>query len=174
MTTQQSTWKANINSGIILGLIFAIYNLVFYYLDIYFKPYKGFVWMPIIIVLLFLFIKQFRDNHRNGMVTYGQALGAGVVISIYYALIAGLVVFVLYNVIDEGMVDKTLANIEGTMVERGVPDAALGQSMKMYEKVMTATLIPLWQVVNSIIGGTIVSLILALFVKKEGNPLLDQ
>lgn len=174
MTTQQSTWKANLNSGIIVGLIFTIYNLVFYYLDIYFKPYRTLVWIPIIIVLFFIFMKQFRDNHRNGMASYGQALGAGVVISLYYALIAGIVVFVLYNFIDEGMVAKTLATMEGGMVEKGMPDASIDQAMKMYEKVMTATLIPVFQVVNSILGGTIISLILALFIKKEGNPLLDQ
>jgi len=174
MTTQQSVWKANLNSGIILGLVFTIYNLVFYYLDIYFKPYRALVWMPIILIMLFLLMKQFRENHRNGMVTYGQALGAGVVISIYYAIIAGLVVFVLYNFIDDGMVAKTLATQEGAMVEKGAPQASVDAAMKMYEKIMTATLIPVFQVVNSILGGTIASLILALFIKKEGNPLLDQ
>jgi hypothetical protein len=84
------------------------------------------------------------------------------------------VVFVLYNFIDEGMVAKTLAVQEGAMVERGMPDASLETTMKMYEKIMTPTLIPIFQVVNSILGGTIASLILALFIKKEGNPLLDQ
>jgi hypothetical protein len=174
MTTQQSVWKATLNSGIILGLLFTIYNLLFYYLDLYFKPFRALIWIPVLLIILFLFMKQFRDNHRNGMVTYGQALGAGAVISIYYAIIAGLVVFVLYNFIDDGMVAKTLAVQEAGMVERGMPDASIDAAMKMYDKIMTATLIPVFQVVNSILGGTIASLILALFIKKEGNPLLDE
>jgi len=173
LSTQQSPWKATFKSGLILGLIFTIYNLTFFYLDLYFKPFRGLVWMPIVLILLFIFIKQFRDNHRGGFATYGQALGAGVVISIYYAVIAGFFVFVLYNFIDDGMVAKTLASQEGMLVQKGIPDGVIDTQMKMYGKIMTATLIPIFQIVNSILGGTIASLILALFVKKEGNPLIE-
>jgi hypothetical protein len=173
MESQQSVWKANLNSGIILGLAGVIYTIVFYSLDLLFEPYRGYIWMPVVLVALFLLMRQFRDNHRNGFVTYGQALGAGVVISLYYAIIMGLMIYVLYGLIDDGLVAKQIAFTENTMAERGMPDETIEMAMQFNRKLMTPVILSLLQVLNSFIGGTIASLIIALFVKKEGNPLID-
>jgi hypothetical protein len=173
MESKESVWKASLNGGIILGLIGTIYTLAFYYMDLLFKPYRGFVWIPILLVMLFILMKQFRDNYRGGFATYGQAFGSGVVISLYYSVIMGIMVYVLYGVIDTDLASKQIAFTESTLIERGMPEASVDMAMQFNKKLMTPAILALGQVLNSFIGGTISSLIIALFVRKEGNPLID-
>ena len=173
MESQTSVWKANLNSGIILGLTGTVYTIVFYYLDLLFKPFRGYIWIPILLVALFLLMKQFRDNHRNGFASYAQALGSGVVISLYYAAIMGVMVYLLYAVVDDGLVAKQIAFTENTLADKGMPEEAIDMAMQFNRKLMTPLFLSLGQFVNSFLGGTIASLIIALFVRKEGNPLID-
>lgn len=173
MENKVSVWKANLNNGIIMGLAGVVYSLVLYFLDQSLNKTLGYIWFVVLIILLFFFIKSYRDNYLKGFITYGQSLGAGVILMLYYSIISAVFGYILYKFIDPGLIDKVIAMSEAAMIEKGVPEAAIEQGMKVQEKIMTPGIMNAIGIFNNMLFGTILSLIISIFTRKEGNPLID-
>ena len=173
MDQSVNPWKANLTNGLILGLIGIVYSLVIYFLDLSFNKLQMWIFLPIQIIILFYLVKSYRDNYRYGMITFGQALGAGVIIFLYYAIIMAVFTYILYTVIDPDLVDKQLAFTEEQMLNRGMPEAAVEAGMKINEKIMKPAIMAPLSIFGSMFQGVIMSLIVAAFVRKEGNPLIE-
>jgi hypothetical protein len=173
MDEKVSVWKANLNNGLIMGLIGVAYSLVMYFLDLTLNKNQGYFLLLILIVVLFLFVKAYRDNYLHGYMTYGQAVGAGVVIFLYYAIITAIFVYILYKYIDPGLVSKQLANTEEMLEKRGMTQEALDAAMNIQKKLIKPGIMAPFSILGSMVTGVIMSLIVGIFVRKEGNPLID-
>jgi FlaA1/EpsC-like NDP-sugar epimerase len=166
-------WKANLTNGVIFALIGVVYSLVIYFLDLSFNKMQGWIFLVVQIIILFFLVKSYRDNYRFGMITFGQALGAGLIIFVYYAVIMAVFTYLLYAVIDPELVDKQLAFAEEEMIKRGIPESAIEAGMKVQTKIMKPGIMAPLSIFGSMLQGLIMSLIVAAFVRKEGNPLID-
>ena len=173
MEPKANVWKANLNNGLILGLVGIVYSLLMYFLDLSFNRTQGYIFLLIQIVLLYYLVKSYRDNYLYGYITYGQAVGAGVVISLYYAILIALFTYILYAVIDTGLMDKQLAFNEEMMLERGTSQAQIDARMSIQKKIMVPAVIAPLSIFGNMLSGTVMSLLVAIFVRKEGNPLID-
>lgn len=174
MEQKVNVWKANLTNGLIMGLIGIIFTLVVYFLDLTFNRSVGYIFLAISVFLLYYFIKSYRDNYLHGFITYGQSLGAGVVIFLYYSVISAIFMYILYTVIDTGLTDKMLAYTEEQLVKSGrVPEGQLDTVMSFQKKFMKPAILVPWTLVMNMIFGTIISLIVSIFTKKEGNPLIE-
>jgi hypothetical protein len=173
MEEKVSVCKATFNNGIVLGLIGVIYTLVMYFLDLLFNPWQGIVFMVILAVILFFMIKSYRNNFLHGYITYGQSLGAGVVIFLYYSIFMAIFTYILYKFIDTGLAEKSLSFLEQKMEDRGTPQQAIDATMSFYKKLRVPGIMAPLSIFGSMINGTILSLIVSIFTRKEGNPLVD-
>ena len=173
MEEKVNPWKTNLTNGLILGLVGVVYSLIMYFLDLSLNKAQGYVFILIQIALLFFFLKTYRDNYMHGQITYGQSVGAGVIISLYYAIIMAIFSYILYTVIDPGLVAKQLAIAEEGMVKRGLPQASIDAGMALTAKIMKPAIMSISGIILGIIWGTVLSLIIGIFIKKEGNPLID-
>jgi sensor histidine kinase YesM len=170
-----SPWKANLTNGVIMGIIGIVYTLLMYFLDLTLNKSMGYIFIALSIFLLFYFIKSYRNNYMHGNITYGQSVGAGVIIYLYYAIISAIFMYILYTVIDPGLTKKMLAMVEEQLTKSGrVPAEQMDTVMAFQKKLMIPEIqVPLGVLFNMIFG-TIISLIVSVFTKKEGNPLLDE
>ena len=173
MEEKVSVWKASLTNGLILGLLGVVYSLVVYFLDLSFNKVQGYVFLLILIVALFYLVKSYRDNFLHGYINFGQAVGAGVVIFVYYSIISAVFAYILYSVIDPGLIDKQLAFGEEMMLKRGLPQEAIDASMKIQKKMLVPEIMAPFSILGNMLTGTIMSLLVAIFVRKEGNPLID-
>ena len=173
MEQKVNVWKANLTNGLILALAGIAYSLVMYFLDLSLNKTQGYIFILIQIALLFVLLKSYRDNFMHGQITYGQSVGAGVIICLYYAIIMAIFSYILYTVIDPGLVAKQLALAEETMVKRGTPQEAIDAGMAFTAKIMKPAIMSVSGIFFSMIWGTILSLIVSIFIRKEGNPLID-
>jgi hypothetical protein len=173
MEEKVSVWKANLTNGLILGLVGVVYSLVMYFLDLTFNQVQGYVFMVVQIALLYFLLKSYRDNYMHGQITYGQSVGAGVVITLYSAIIGAIFIYILYTVIDSGLTEKQLAFVEEKMLEKGAPQEAVDAGMAIQRKIMKPEIMAPFSLLGSMFWGTILSLIISIFIKKEGNPLID-
>jgi hypothetical protein len=173
MEQNVNVWKANLTNGLILGLIGIVYTLVMYFLDLTFNRVQGLVFLLILIFMIFYLVKSYRDNNMHGNITYGQAVGAGVVIFLYYSLIMAVFIYILYAVIDTGLVAKQLAFTEEMMAKRGMPQEAMDAAMEIQRKIIKPGIIAPMGIFSNMLTGVIMSLIVAIFVKREGNPLIE-
>jgi hypothetical protein len=174
MESQTSIWKANFNSGLIMGFIAGIYTLIIYFFDFIFNAYQGYVFYLIQAVVLFILIKSYRENFKRGVITYGQAVTSGVVISLYTAIIYAMFIYILYAFIDTDLVNKQLAFIEQTFVKAGVPQKFIDSGLEVQKKFLQPAIYAPTRLVSNFIGGTILTLIIAIFIKKENNPLAER
>lgn len=173
MEQNVNVWKANLTNGLILGLIGIVYSLVIYFLDLSFNKIQGYVFIFLQIVILYFLVKSYRDNFLHGNITYGQAFGAGVIISLYYAILIAIFTYILYSVIDPGLINKQLAFTEEMMLKKGLTQAQVDAGMAVQSKIMKPAIMAPVSIFGSMIWGIIISLIVGIFVRKEGNPLIE-
>jgi hypothetical protein len=109
----------------------------------------------------------------HGQITFGQSVGAGVIICLYYAVMMAVFTYILYTVIDPGLTAKQLAFAEEAMAKKGMPQAAIDAGMGIQTKIMKPAIMAPLTIFGNMLWGVIISLLVSIFVKKEGNPLLD-
>jgi uncharacterized membrane protein (DUF485 family) len=83
MEEKVNVWKANLTSGLILAMAGIVFTLILYFLDLSLNKTAGYILVPIELILLYFLLKSYRDNFMHGQITYGQSIGAGVVIFVY-------------------------------------------------------------------------------------------
>jgi hypothetical protein len=173
MEQKVNVWKANLKNGLILGLIGIIYTLVMYFLDLSLNNIQGYVFILIQIVILYFLVKMYRDNFLHGIISFGQALGAGVVICLYYSIIIAIFTYILYAFIDTNLIDKMLAMTEEKLLNSGLSQSQIDASMTVQARLMKPGFMAPISIFGNMFQGLIMSLIVAAFVRKEGNPLID-
>lgn len=174
MDSTVNPWKANLTNGLILGLIGVVFTLVLWFLDLTFNRNASYIFLLIAVFLLYYFIKSYRDNYLHGMITYGQSVGAGMIITVYQSIVAAIFGYLLYTVIDPELTEKSLAFAEEQIRATGkVPEDMIGKSIEMQRKFMKPAIMAIFSIVGSLFFGLIMSLIVSIFTRKEGNPLID-
>jgi hypothetical protein len=81
--------------------------------------------------------------------------------------------YILYTVIDTGLIAKQLAMAEDGMVKKGLPQATIDAGMAFTKKIMKPGIMAFTSTIFIVIWGVVISLLVSIFVKKEGNPLID-
>jgi hypothetical protein len=174
MEEKVNPWKSNLTNGMILALVGIVYSLVMYFLDLALNKTQGYVFILVQVALLYFLLKSYRDNYMHGQITYGQSVGAGVIISFYYAIAMALFSYILFTIIDPGLVTKQLAVAEEAMRAKGnLTESQIETGMKFTEKIMKPALMAPMSILGNMLWGVIISLIVSIFIKKEGNPLID-
>jgi hypothetical protein len=173
MEEKVNVWKANLTNGLILALAGIAFSLVLFFLDLSLNKTVGYINIPIQLILLYFLLKSFRDNFMHGQISYGQSVGAGVVIFVYYAIIMAIFTYILWTVIDPGLAKKSMALSEEAMVKKGLPQAAIDTGMAFTAKIMKPGIMAIFTIFGSMFFGVIYTLLVSIFIKKESNPLID-
>jgi hypothetical protein len=173
MEEKVNVWKANLTNGLILALAGIAFSLVLFFLDLSLNKTVGYINIPIQLVLLYFLLKSYRDNFMHGQISYGQSVGAGVVIFVYYAIIMAIFTYILWTVIDPGLAKKSMALSEEAMVKKGLPQATIDTGMAFTAKIMKPGIMAIFTIFGSMFFGVIYTLLVSIFIKKESNPLID-
>jgi hypothetical protein len=174
METKVNAWTSNLTNGLILALVGIVYSLIMYFLDLSLNKTQGYVFILVQVVVLYFLLKSYRDNFLHGQITYGQSVGAGVIICLYYAIAMAIFSYLLFTIIDTGLVTKQLAMTEDAMRAKGtLTEAQIDTAMSFTKKFMKPGIMSFSGIVVNIIWGTVLSLVISVFIKKEGNPLID-
>lgn len=173
MEQKVSVWKANLTNGLILGLIGIVYSLVMYFLDLTFNKTQAYIFYLVLIVVLYFLLKSYRDNYLHGFITYGQSVGAGIIIFIYNSIITAVFIYILYTLIDPGLTAKQLEFVEETMLKKGIPQETLEKAMDIQRKMLVPEIMAPFSILGNMITGVVLSLLVSIFVRKEGNPLIE-
>ncbi len=166
-----SPWKANFNWGLILGFLSIIYTAILYFADQMFNQTLGYLSILIMVVAIFLGIKAYRDNFKGGYISYGQAVGSGVIISLYASILSAIFTILLYKLIDPDLVNKLYSFTEQQTLDKGVPEEQIEMTMKFTKIFLNPYLMAVMAVFGGVFMGVIISLIEAIFLKKEGAPV---
>jgi hypothetical protein len=174
MEEKVNVWKANLTNGLILALVGIAWTLVMYFANLTFNKVQGYVFMLVQLGALYFLLKSYRDNYMHKQITYGQSVGAGVIMCLYYSICIAIFTYLLYSVIDPGLTAKQLAFAEEAMIKKGAPQQAIDAGMAFTKKIMKPEIMAPFSILGNMIWGTILSLVVSIFIKNnEGNPLID-
>jgi len=163
--------KAAMNYGLYMGLALVLNSVVFYVMGKPFSEATVYLSYIIIIGIIVWAMWSFREYHGDAGLTYGKSLGYGTLLSLFASLIVAFYTFVLYKIVDPGLLDKFMIFLEENLLKAGRPENQVEMVMGMYKKVLTPLIFSIGQIFNYTFLGFIFSLIIAIFFKKRpANP----
>ena len=162
-----SIWKSTFMSGLYLAIVLILISVVFYVTGNTFSKAAQYLSYPIMI----LGIIYGQINYKKalgGTLTYGQALGAGVLTMVFASVISSIYTYLLYTVIDPSLIEQMRNFTEETLIRKGIPEEQMQMSLDMATKFQTPTMLVVMGIFGGAFIGLIISLITGIFTKK--NP----
>jgi len=169
-SNRPSILKPAMTYGLIIALVIIIMAVLVWILGLEGAGWMQWVnWIAYFSVLYFC-LKNWRDHHNGGYLRYGQALSAGILFMFFASVIYAFYNVVYLTWIDPEAIGRTLDFMEEEYYKRGFTEEQISSAMAFATKLRG----PGMQFFSVIIGttfvGVIISLIVAIFIRKEGDP----
>ncbi len=164
-------WKPALIYGAILGLVSVFISLVFYFLGMATVNWTNWVNMLVGIVLLVYLMIQYRNVHLGGYASFGQIFVMVLVSAgIFATIISAAYTYLLFTVIDPGLVDQVrIVAEEKIMSNSRIPESMYDDILERMEKRMTVGYMIKMALIFGPIVNAFIGLIVAAFIKKEEN-----
>jgi len=164
-------WKPALIYGLILGLVSVFTSLVFYLIGMATVNWTNWINMLVVLVLLVYLMIQYRNVHLGGYASFGQIfLMVLVSAGIISTLIGALYQYLLFTVIDPGLVDQVrIVAEEKIMSNSRIPESMYDDIMDRMEKRMNVGYMIRMALIIGPILYAFIGLIVAAFIKKEEN-----
>lgn len=162
-----SVWKSALTTGVYLGIVFILSSVVFYVMGNPFSKVAQYLTYPIMIAGIALAQISYKKT-LGGEMTYGQAFGVGLLAMIFASVISGIYTYLLYEVIDPSLQEQLRIYTEEEIMKKGIPEEQLEIAVNMAAKFQKPAIMAVMAIVGGAFMGAIISLITAIFTKK--NP----
>ncbi len=174
MENKPNVWKNALNWGLIVGIVLIIYSILMYFLDLSLEKWVSWVSYVLLIGGIIYSTIQYRDTVLGGSITYTQALGFGVIVSLYASVLSGIYSYVFFTFIDPDFIEKIVEMTQQQMLDQGLTEDQVEQAMEMQKGFMKPWVMVLISIPALTFMGFIFSLITSIFLKKEGvNDVFD-
>ncbi len=163
-----SIWKSTMLSGVYLAIVTILISVVFYVIGNPFSKVSQYLSYPVILAGIIWGQISYKKE-LGGFATYGQVFLAGLLTMVFASIISSIYTYLLYTVIDPSLQEQLRLFTEEQMLAKGnVPEEQMEMALEMTAKFQTPTMMVIWGILGGALIGTIVSLITAIFIKK--NP----
>ncbi len=169
---KRTQMKIAMNYGAIYGITASIIYLIFYFAGAAIDN-KGPQWIGyvVLIAVLYIGIKSYRDQDLDGFISYGKSLGTGTLIGLFGGIISGFFTVLMFTVIDPGLAQKIVEQAQQDMVEKGtMTEDQINMAITWTQKFMNPGILFVFSILGSIFMAFIFSLIVSIFTKKEPTP----
>ena len=167
-SNSNSVTKWAMTYGLYLGVFHIIFIVILYLTGHFFNSgYYGYISTAVVVWITWTGLVKFRDGVNGGFIKYGQGLGLGVLISVFAAIFAAATMYIIMK-FDGSLSDDMLSLMVEEIEKSGLSGDMVDNVEKMYEMMVTPGVVALSAYINKVVGGTIISLVVAAFVKK--NP----
>lgn len=162
-----SIWKSSMTSGIYMGIAMILVSVVFYVAG---NPFsKVSQWIGYAIMVGGIVLAQIAYKKvLGGTMTYGQALGVGVLTMVFASVLTSIYTFLLYQVIDPSLQEQLRLFTEEQIVKQGrVPEEQIDMAVNMATKFQTPVMMMVMGLFGGAFIGLIISLITSIFTQKK-------
>lgn len=159
--------------GVIISLAIIVLSLILFLLNLDQNKPLQFLSYAILIGGIILSQINFRNKYSGGYIEYGKAFLVGMLSSLFLSVIMGIYTWIFFKYIDPGAMEEVMLQTEQQMLDRGMTDMEIEQGMAMASKFQSVGMFTFFAVFGNFVVGIIISLITAIFVKKE-NVNFDQ
>jgi len=169
MDESKSTFSLATKPGFIISGVSIILSLLLWALvdDITTQQQIGYFTWLIIAFLYYYFAKNYRENELAGNMPYGKAFKFMFLIGLIVSAFTALYTYVLFAYLDPGMIEAIKEQAAEKLYEQNLSDEQVEQAIEMQSAFMSAGIMTISTFFASVFFNTVLSLIIAIFVKKE-------
>ena len=120
--------------------------------------------LVLLIVLMVLAHREFKKGHE-GVMTYGQGLGSGTLLSVISTVLTCVLLYIYVNLINTGYPAAALKIQQQALEQRGLTGAQLDQAMTFTGAMLTPTGIVVSTLITGVVVGFVVALIVSAFTR---------
>ncbi|HKL31945.1 MAG TPA: DUF4199 domain-containing protein [Tangfeifania sp.] len=166
-----SIWKSSITYGVYVGILLILLSVVYYVTGNTFA--KSAQWVSYALMVVGIIWAQLGYRKAfGGTLTYGQAVGVGVLTMLFASILSSIYTYLLYDVIDPSLQEQMRLFTEEQIVSRGgMPEEQMDMAIEMATRFQKPWIMAIMGVLGGVFVGLIISLITAIFTKK--NPSED-
>jgi hypothetical protein len=172
MEEQVTVKKVGIKYGIYLALVSIIYSLILQIAGLIANQALGYVGIIFTVIAFVMAHNEFKK--ANEFMSYKQGLGISMIIVLVSSVLASIFTYIYVKFVDDSMIELSRAATEEKLMERGLSDAQIEQTMEIQSKFMTPEMIFVMGLFIGILFGFIVALIVTAFTKKTNPELQNQ
>ncbi len=163
-------WKTASTHGLYVGLVLIGFALLVWIADLQPSALLRYMNWAIVFGSVYFSMKTWRDQFMNGYIRYSQALGYGIVVMLFASGVFAFYNVLYMNILDPESIQRSIDILEESYYELGWSEERIEMALELAEGMQT----PVFQAVSTIFGttflGLLVSLIVAIFIRKEGDP----
>lgn len=154
--------------GALVGGVLILTSLMFYFrgVPISVNPQITSINYFLIITGIYFGLRIYRNDILNGIISYGRALGAGVLIIGFAGAFYAIYIYVLVKYFDASILQEFIAITEKSLIEAKYSDEQVELFMALYEKI-TPGAFAFAQWFSKLGAGFLFSLILAFFFSRN-------
>lgn len=172
--SENTLLRSTMTMGLITGLALIIYTLLLYATNNLLKQNfaLGVVNYIILIAGIVIGTRSYRDQAMGGYITYGKALGYGVVLCVFTGIVVGIFTYLLYEVIDPSLMEQNMKVIQEEMLNRGMSAEQVETMTEMQARFRTPFMMLIGSIFTYSLLGLIFSLVTSAFLKKD-KPMFN-
>lgn len=163
-------WKTASTHGLKVGLILVGVALLAWIGGFEDAAWLRYINMGVVVASIYYFVKIWRDTTLNGIIRYGQAVGFGVALIFFASIVLAFFMVIYVNYLDPDSIQRMLEVAEVTYYDMGWSDERIEMSMELLEQIQTPFFHAFSTILSKTIQGLLISLIVALFLRREGDP----
>jgi hypothetical protein len=159
--------------GLITGAAMIVYSLILYIAGLYMNKPLGYISFLLLIGGMVWGTLEYRKQSPGGFMTYGKAFSTGFMICLFAALLSAIYTFIFAEFINPNFSQEILDKAREEMMSGGrqLTEEQIDQAMSWTQKFTTPVMIAIWGCISTVIISAIISLITAIFLKKEDKSL---
>ncbi|MCX6225844.1 MAG: DUF4199 domain-containing protein [Bacteroidia bacterium] len=156
--------------GLIIALVIIIFAVLQWILGLDRAKWMTWISWAAYFSVLYFCLKNWRDDHNGGYIRYGQALNAGILFMFFASIIYAFYFVVFVKWIDPTFINRFLDTIEEAYYKQGMPEEQISAVMAFLGKLSNPGMQFFWAIFGITFTGVILSLIVSIFIRKEGDP----
>lgn len=116
---------------------------------------------------IFFGIRERREKSNFGHITYKEAFKTGIVITFIISVMIVIFTYIYYEYINPDYLNFLMAKSEESMITNNIPRDQINAALAVIQYQFSLNVQIIQQLLFVLIGGTIISAVLAFLLKKE-------
>jgi hypothetical protein len=169
---KQTVVSASMIYGLLVAVAVIIFSLIIFLLDTDSKSPLNYLSYVFIVAGVIYAQVNYRNKQLSGYITYGKAFMVGLMTMVFAAILVAIYTYINVTVIDPGIVEEARQIGEERMIKQGMTDLQIDQTFAMTGWMFSPAWMTFMVVAANIFVGAIISLITAIFIKKEDQTTM--
>ena len=161
--------KVLIGLGVTAGAVQVVAGVAMYLAGVYFAPWSMLVSLFVLLVCIVLGTRWYRDRYLKGEISYWQAVGVGIAISVCTGL-----VYAVYNMVSISWLYPNFLDevVRARLAQTGGQQQSTDSFAAMRAEVSAAG-IAIPNLIRLAVAGSLFSLISSLFLKRRTQSKIE-